>query len=98
MRMMYTRTGFELALLLSNLLPILVSKKDAAEVLGVCVRTLEYLAAAKRIVTRRVGGRTLVLYSSLQNFARRDTLVIEKPTRKTPRAEKPTSVAVADGR
>jgi len=73
--------------------PILIGKKQAARALGLSVRTLEYLAASKRIVTRKVGGRTLVLYSSLQSFARRDTPAIEKPPRKTPKTE-PSGVAV----
>ena len=60
--------------------PVLVSKKDAAQALGVSVRTLEYLVNMKRIVARRVGRRTLIPYRALQEFARRDTPTIEKPS------------------
>jgi hypothetical protein len=75
---------------------ILISKKEAAQALGgVCVRTVEYLAAQKAIATRKVGGRTMVLYSSLLSFARRGTPTIEKPPRKTPKPE-PSSLAVTD--
>jgi excisionase family DNA binding protein len=58
--------------------PLLVSKRDAAQALGVSVRTLEYLVSMKRIIARRVGRRTLIPYRSLQEFARRDTPTIEK--------------------
>lgn len=58
--------------------PLLVGKRDAAQALGVSVRTLEYLISMKRIIARRVGRRTLIPYRSLQEFARRDTPTIEK--------------------
>jgi hypothetical protein len=76
--------------------PIFVSKKDAAEALAVCIRTVDYLAAAKRIVTRKVGRRTLVLYSSLQSFARCDTPTVKKLRRQPPRMENRSSVGGAD--
>jgi excisionase family DNA binding protein len=52
--------------------PILVSKKEAAAALGICVRTLEHLIAAKELSVRRIGKRCLVPYVSLLAFARRD--------------------------
>ena len=52
--------------------PLLVSKKEAAAALGICVRTLEHLIAAKELLVRRIGKRCLVPYASLIGFARRD--------------------------
>jgi excisionase family DNA binding protein len=51
---------------------ILVSKREAAFVLSLSVRTIENLISRKELVTRRVGRRTLIPVSSLEAFARRD--------------------------
>jgi excisionase family DNA binding protein len=45
---------------------------QAAQMLGLSRRTLEYLAASKSIITIKVGKRRLVRYSSLLSFAQRD--------------------------
>lgn len=58
---------------------LLISKKEAAEVLGVSVRTIEYLIFGKRLSVRRIGKRVLVSYSLLKKFASTDTPNIEKP-------------------
>ncbi len=55
---------------------ILCSKKDAADVLGCSVRTIENLIGRKLLVSRRVGRRRMVPCASLAQFARRDTPVI----------------------
>lgn len=52
--------------------PILISKKDAARALGVCVRTIENFIARKELPARKVGRRTLVPYRTLLEFARHD--------------------------
>jgi len=52
--------------------PINVSKKDAAALLGVCLRTIDNLIAAKQLPCRRIGRRVLVPYAALVAFARRD--------------------------
>jgi excisionase family DNA binding protein len=62
--------------------PILVGKKQAAELLGICVRSLEYIIQQKKLVARKVGRRTLIPYRALQEFARRDTPTIEKSSGK----------------
>jgi excisionase family DNA binding protein len=61
---------------------LLVSKKEAAQVLGVSVRTIEYLIFGKRLCVRRIGARVLLPYVLLKKFASTDTPNIEKPTPK----------------
>jgi excisionase family DNA binding protein len=51
---------------------LLMSKKDAAAALGVCVRTVEHLISAKELPCRKIGRRTLIPVSALEQFARRD--------------------------
>ena len=51
---------------------LLFSKKTAAAMLGLGVRSLEYLIAAKEIEVRRVGRRILIPRKSLEKFAMRD--------------------------
>ena len=51
---------------------LLVSKRDAALLLSVSVRTIENLIAAKRLVARKLGRRTLIPRSAIEQLARRD--------------------------
>jgi excisionase family DNA binding protein len=62
-----TRFGWE-----SEQTPLLVSKRDAAALLSLCVRTVDNLIATKELPARRVGRRVLIPYSALVQFARRD--------------------------
>lgn len=52
--------------------PILVTLRQAAELLGVSTRTIQNLIAAKQLPSRKIGRRRLVPYSGLQALARRD--------------------------
>ncbi len=52
--------------------PFLISKRETARVLGVSVRTVENYIAAKELVARHIGGRTLVDFNSVKKFASRD--------------------------
>jgi excisionase family DNA binding protein len=52
---------------------ILVSKRDAARLLSVSTRTIDNLIRAKRLSVRRIGRRSLVPRSALEQLARRDT-------------------------
>jgi hypothetical protein len=52
--------------------PLLVSKREAAAALGICIRTLDALIGTKQLLVRRIGKRVLVPYSALQSFARHD--------------------------
>jgi excisionase family DNA binding protein len=56
----------------AQLTPILVSKKTAATMLSLCVRTIDHLIATKQLPSRRVGKRVLVPHAALVAFARRD--------------------------
>ncbi|MGA7222392.1 MAG: helix-turn-helix domain-containing protein [Candidatus Acidiferrales bacterium] len=51
---------------------LLYSKRDAAEALGVSLRTIENFLATGELAARRVGRRTLVLASSVSDFAKQD--------------------------
>jgi excisionase family DNA binding protein len=52
--------------------PLLVSKKEAAALLGVCARTIDNFVARKELPCRRIGRRTLIPFAALQQFAKRD--------------------------
>jgi excisionase family DNA binding protein len=51
---------------------ILVSKKEAAALLGISLRTVENLIARKELEARRIGRRRLIPRVSLEKLARRD--------------------------
>ena len=51
--------------------PILVSRRDAAQLLAVSTRTIDSLIAEKRLPVKRIGTRVLFLRSDLDNFAKR---------------------------
>jgi excisionase family DNA binding protein len=52
--------------------PILVPRREAARLLGVSTRTVDYLLAKKELTARRVGRRVLISYKQIQSFGRRD--------------------------
>jgi len=52
--------------------PIMVPKWEAARLLGISTRTIDYLIARKELTPRRVGRKVLISYEDLQMFARRD--------------------------
>jgi excisionase family DNA binding protein len=52
--------------------PLLVSKKQAASILGLSVRTVENYINSKALTARKAGRRTLITFASLQAFSRRD--------------------------
>lgn len=51
--------------------------------LGISVRTVEYLLSQQKLVSRRIGRRVLVPFSSLESFAQSDHPQAI-PTRKCP--------------
>jgi excisionase family DNA binding protein len=53
-------------------LPLLVSRHDAALLLGICLRTLDKFIANKTLPSRRVGRRILIPHSAVLAFARTD--------------------------
>ncbi len=50
----------------------LLSRRDAAQVLSISQRALDYLVANKRLPTRRIGKRVLIPVADLRKFARAD--------------------------
>jgi helix-turn-helix protein len=52
--------------------PLLVSKRDAAALLSLCLRSIDNLIAGKQLPCRRIGKRVLIPYTALVAFARRD--------------------------
>jgi excisionase family DNA binding protein len=50
---------------------LLLSKREAAFALGVSVRTIENLLAAKRLRSVQIGARRLIPLSKLETLARR---------------------------
>jgi excisionase family DNA binding protein len=51
---------------------ILVSKREAARLLGISVTSLDYLIRQRELTIRRIGRRTLVSTESLHAYARHD--------------------------
>ena len=51
---------------------ILASRDEAAQMLSISQRALDYLIATRRLPTRRIGGRVLVPVSELRRYARSD--------------------------
>ena len=52
--------------------PIALNKQEAAQMLGVSLRTIERLIALKELHVRRLGRRVLIPRASLENFLRSD--------------------------
>lgn len=51
---------------------ILVSREEAAQLLSISQRALDYLVANRRLPNRRIGGRVLIPVADLQKYARTD--------------------------
>lgn len=51
---------------------LLVSREEAAQLLSISERGLDYLAASKRLPTQRIGGRVLIPVADLRKYARCD--------------------------
>jgi excisionase family DNA binding protein len=51
---------------------LLLSRRDAAQVLSISQRALDYLVATRRLPTRRIGGRVLIPMADLRKYARAD--------------------------
>lgn len=51
---------------------LLVSREEAAEILSISVRSIDYLIATKRLSTRRIGTRVLIRIEDVRKFARSD--------------------------
>jgi excisionase family DNA binding protein len=51
---------------------LLVSRDEAAQLLSISQRGLDYLIANRRLPTRRIGGRALIPVAYLRKYARGD--------------------------
>jgi excisionase family DNA binding protein len=51
---------------------ILVSKTEAARLLGVSISSVNYLIRQRELVSRRLGRRTLVSVASMRDYASAD--------------------------
>ena len=51
---------------------LLVSREEAAQLLSISQRALDYLVASKRLPVRRIGGRVLIPMADLRKYARCD--------------------------
>ena len=51
---------------------ILYTKREAAHLLSISVRSLDYLIFSHQLPTRRIGRRVLVHRDAVEQFARRD--------------------------
>jgi len=48
--------------------PVLISRERSAEAIDVSIRTIDAMIARGQLITRKLGARTLVLYSSLEKL------------------------------
>jgi excisionase family DNA binding protein len=60
---------------------IFVSKKSAAALLSISVRTLEHLISAGELPVKRIGSRVVLSRHALENFARRDHVTSKSASR-----------------
>ena len=51
---------------------LMYGKAQAAEMLSLSVRTLDYLIANKKLLVKRVGKRVLISYQTLVQFSKQD--------------------------
>lgn len=58
---------------------LLHSKKNAAQLISVCTRTVDNLIAAKKLKTVRIGRRCLIRHADLLRFIQRGTETTSKP-------------------
>jgi excisionase family DNA binding protein len=70
---------------------LLLTKKQAASVLGISVRSVEYLLASRKLEGRRLGRRRLVIRRSVERVARTDMPSMSPP--KAPEGAGPASPA-----
>jgi len=57
---------------------LLHTRREAAEMLSISLRQLDYLLAAGQLPARRIGRRRLISKKSLDSFARGDHVSLQK--------------------
>jgi excisionase family DNA binding protein len=58
--------------------PVLVSKSDAAALLGVSLRTVDNLIACRSLPVVKIGRRRLILYSSLEELVKGQHMAVRR--------------------
>jgi excisionase family DNA binding protein len=58
---------------------VLYTKREAAQLLSISLRSLDYLIVSQQLPTRRIGRRVLVHRESIEQFARMDHMSIHSP-------------------
>ncbi len=51
---------------------LLVGRREAAHMLSISQRSLDYLVASKELTARRIGSRVLIAIADLRRYARSD--------------------------
>ena len=51
---------------------VLYTKREAAQLLSISLRSLDYLIVSQQLPARRIGRRVLLHRESIEKFARRD--------------------------
>jgi hypothetical protein len=67
---------------------LLYGREEAAGLLSLSLRAIDYLISKGEIKTRKVGGRTLITIGALREFAGRDHPDRLTPLKKSEKAEK----------
>lgn len=60
---------------------LLYDRKEAARQLSISVRSLDYIIAAKKLDTRRIGRKVLVTHASLVRYASGNHHTVKRPNR-----------------
>jgi excisionase family DNA binding protein len=55
--------------------PLLISRREAATLLGLSLRTLDYLIARKELCVRKVGRRVLLPRRAVEKFVNASSVV-----------------------
>ena len=63
----------------TSLPPILISRKQGAQLLSISVRSVTSFIRVKALRVRRIGGRTLLSYREVLAFAQHDHKVPKSP-------------------
>jgi excisionase family DNA binding protein len=66
---------------MSECTQLLFSKKEAAAMLGLSVRSVDYLLASRELEYRKIGRKVLIPKAAIVGFARHDHAIVRsKPT------------------
>jgi excisionase family DNA binding protein len=63
---------------------ILYTKREAAQLLSISLRCLDYLIVSQQLPTRRIGRRVLVHHDAIELFASVDHRSIHEPETSSP--------------